>query len=608
MRLQAFATVVVLSAAVVHGGCANDPPAPAASPAATTTGDPFGAASDAASMNAPASPAAVPAMSASRAEPRAAVLPPPGTGGFTDVTRAAGLHFTHSFGDEHFSNLAEAIGGGVIFLDYDGDGWLDVYLTTGTWVEGISKGAKPAGTPVNRLYRNRRDGTFEDVTERTGVGAPGRFSTGAAAADYDGDGHTDLYVCNYNGSQLFRNNGDGTFTDVTKRAGVGNADRFAVAATWLDYDGDGLLDLYVVNYVEFAPDYNLFYAPDGFPGPLAYKGQPDRLYRNRGDGTFQDVSEAADIARFAGRGMSVAAGDVNGDGRDDIYVTNDQMENYLFRNDGNGRFSEIGLPSFAAYNGGGDSTASMGVDIGDVDGDGLPDLFVSDEALSSLYRNEGDGTFTDAVFESGIARSSAQFVGWGAFLFDYDNDGDLDLLKVNSDLSRLFGQEDQLYANAGRGRFEDVSERMGDHFRQALRGRGAAYADYDNDGDLDVVINNLHGPPVLLRNDVGSRNNWLLVRLVGQRSNRDGIGARLELTAGGTSQVRFRRSASGYLSQNDPRVHFGLGQAGVVERLVITWPSGVRQQLEGVAVNQVLTVHEPPGAVLTTGGHDGARR
>lgn len=558
-------SAVILACGLAAGGCrSNLPPAPAA---AEHRGVP--------------SPA----------------LPPSGHGiAFTDVTKPAGITFAHSFGDTQFSNLAEAVGGGAVFFDADNDGWIDLYLLTGKWVEGVNSGERPAGQPLNRLYHNRKDGTFEDVTERAGVGAAGLFSTAASAADYDGDGDQDLYVCNYGRSLLFRNNGDGTFADVTGPAGVANPDRNPTGAVWFDYDRDGTLDLFVVNYIEFDPKYNVFYAPDGFPGPLAYKGQTSRLYRNRGNGTFEDVSAASGIGALAGRGMSATAADLDGDGFEDLYVANDQMENRLFHNDGRGHFTDTALASMVAYNGAGDSTASMGVDVGDIDGDGRLDLFVSDDALSSLYRNEGNGTFSDMVVESGIARTSAQYVGWGSFLFDYDNDGDLDLLKVNSDLSRLVGHEDQIYENLGHGRFEDVSDKMGPHFARALIGRGTAYGDYDNDGDLDVVIVNLNGPAVLLRNDGGAQKHWLHVRLAGRGPNRDGVGARVGLTAGGLSQVRVKRSSNGYLSQSDPRVHFGLADSRTVDRLEVRWPSGTRQVLTGIAADQVLTVQEPAAA------------
>jgi enediyne biosynthesis protein E4 len=518
---------------------------------------------------------------------------PGGTVIFTDVTQAAGLDFVHSYGDEDFSNLVEAVGGAAAFLDYDRDGYLDLYLTTGKYVAGLSSGPRPKGHPLNRLYRNLRDGTFADVTRETGVGAEGYFSMGVAVGDFDNDGYPDLYVCNFGRSILFHNVGGRAFRDITTRAGVGNEGLASVAATWLDYDRDGLLDLYVSSYIEFDPDYRFFYAPDGFPGPLAYRAQPDRLYRNRGDLTFEEVTERVGLSGFLGRGMSVVALDLDRDGYPDLYVTNDATENFLFRNEGGERFSPVALERGVGYNGMGDSTASMGVDFGDYDGDGHIDLLVSDDAISSLYRNEGDGFFVDVGVQAGIALNTAQFVGWGVFLFDFNNNGSLDIFIGNSDLSRLFGQEDQILENNGFGRFRDVSQNMGDHFRRELLSRGAAYADYDNDGDLDIVVVNIAGPPVLLRNDGGNRNNWLMVDLEGTVGNRDALGAFVTAEVEGRRITAYRKSTTGYLSCSDPRLHFGLGEARVVDRLEVLWPSGIRQVVEDIEANQILKLLEP---------------
>ena len=512
---------------------------------------------------------------------------------FTDVTEAAGIGFVHSWGDERFSNLIEAVGGAAAFLDYDRDGYLDLYLTTGKYATGLSSGPMPRSRPLNRLYRNLRNGTFVDVTRETGVGAEGYFSMGVAVGDFDNDGYPDLYVCNFERSILYHNQGGRTFRDITAQARVGNDGLASVAATWLDYDRDGLLDLYVSSYIEFDPEYRFFYAPDGFPGPMAYRAQPDRLYRNRGDLTFEDVTENVGLSGFLGRGMSVAAVDLDRHGYPDLYVTNDATENFYFRNEGGERFSQVALELGVGYNGMGDSTASMGVDFGDYDGDGHIDLFVSDNSLSSLYRNEGDGLFLDVVVESGIARNSAQFVGWGAFFFDFDNNGSLDIFIANSDLSRLFGQEDQIFENDGTGVFRDVSQNMGDHFSRELLSRGAAYADYDNDGDLDVVVVNIDGPPVLLRNDGGNRNHWLLVDLEGTVSNRDALGTFVVAEVDGRRITNYRKSTTGYLSCSDPRLHFGLGRARSVDRLEILWPSGIRQVVEDVEANQILKLREP---------------
>jgi len=525
----------------------------------------------------------------------AATVPPsaaPGPAGavrFTDVAREAGVSFVHSFGDRKFSNLVEATGGGAAWLDFDRDGWMDLYLATGKYHQGVSEGERPDGEPLNRLYRNRADGTFEDVTIKAGVGCGACFSMGVAAADYDNDGWTDLYVANHGANVLYRNRGDGTFADETRRAGVGNP-ACSVAATWLDFDRDGRLDLYVANYIEFDPSYRIFYSPDGFPGPLAYEPQLDALYHNLGNGIFEDVTARAGIAK-KGRAMSVAAADYDGDGWDDIYVTNDATENFLFHNVRGLRFEEVALVAGVAFNGMGDQTASMAVDFGDYDGDGRLDILVSDNALSSLYRNEG-GHFVDVSPEAGIARSSAQFVGWGAFFFDFDNDGDLDIFKANSDLSRPFGQEDQIFENVG-GRYRDVSVRMGGYFQEARMGRGAAFADYDNDGDPDIVVVNIGAPAALLRNDGGNRNRSLSLLLAGRTSNRDGIGARVKVVASGKTLTAEKRSTSGYLSQSDPRLLFGLGAASLAQRVEVTWPSGKVQVLENVLAGKTVTVREP---------------
>jgi len=527
-------------------------------------------------------------------------LPPESGRGFVEVTDAAGIDFVHSFGDKEFSNLVEAVGGGAAWLDFDQDGLVDLYIATGKYNSVISKGDPPKDKPLNRLYRNRGDGTFEDVTGKAGVGCAGCYSMGVAVSDYDNDGYPDILIANYGPNTLYRNRGDGTFEDVSADAGVGDP-RCSAAATWLDYDRDGYVDLYVANYIQFDPKYNLYYAPDGFPGPLAYAAEFDRLYHNRGDGTFEDVSERAGITAM-GRAMSVTAGDLDGDDRDDIYVSNDAMENFLYHNEGGGRFEERALMAGVAFNAAGDSTSHMAVDVGDYDSDGRFDIFVSDSSISSLFHNDGKGHFSDVSVPLGVGRHSAQFVGWGSFFFDYDNDGDLDIFKVNADLSRLFGQEPQLFENLPGGKLRDNSEQLGDFFRKEWMARGAAGADYDNDGDLDVIVVNLNTPAVLLRND-GNRNAWLELRLVGgmrpgaapgsKRSNRDGLGAKATVVAGGRTQTAERRASAGYLSQNDPRMHFGLGSAERAERIEIRWPSGKTQTLTDVATRQVLVVEEP---------------
>lgn len=529
-----------------------------------------------------------------------APLPPEAGPGYTDVTKAAGIDFVHSFGDGNFSNLVEAVGSGGAWLDYDQDGWLDLYIATGKYNDTISKGDPPKEKPLNRLYRNQGDGRFEDVTDKARVGCPTCYSMGVSVGDYDNDGFPDIYVANYGPNVLYHNRGDGTFEDVTEKAGVGDP-RCSAAATWFDYDRDGFLDLYVGNYIQFDAKYNLFYAPDGFPGPLAYASEMHRLYHNRGDGTFDDVTEKAGITR-AGRAMSVTAADVDADGFTDILVSNDAMENFYFHNDGGTHFTEQALLAGVAFNAAGDSSAHMAVDVGDYDNDGRFDIFVSDNNVSSLFHNQGNGQFSDVSIPLGMGRHSAQFVGWGSFFFDFDNDGDLDIFKVNADLSRLFGQEPQLFENLENGRFRDDSENLGEFFSREWMARGAAYGDYDNDGDLDIIVVNLNSPAVLLRND-GQRNAWIDVRLVGgmarpagaggTRSNRDALGATVALTAAGRTQIAERRATGGYLSQSDPRLHFGLGAADRVERIEVRWPSGKTQVVTDVPARQVLRLEEP---------------
>lgn len=510
---------------------------------------------------------------------------------FVDVTAYSGIDFVHTLGDDHLSNIVETVGSGAAFLDYDRDGDVDLYVANGTYWEGISMGEhRPDVMMGNRLYRNRGDDTFEDVTKQARLELQ-NYSMGVAVADYDNDGYPDLYVCNYGPNVLYRNNGDGTFSNVTARSGMaGNHN--TVGAVWFDYDNDGRLDLFVGNYLQFDPRYNYYYQPDGFPPPMAYPGEPDVLYRNLGDGRFEDVTEQVGLYDPDGRMMGVAAADYDEDGWVDLYVANDAMANALLHNEGGRRFVDLGVRSGTAFTVSGEETSSMAVDFADYDFDGKIDLWVSDIHFSGLYRNEGDHLFTDVTVEVGIGQPSGQYDGWGSAFFDYDNDGDLDIFKANGDFNHLYGHEDQVFRNRGDGTFEDASLALGSYFHRELVGRGAAFGDYDNDGDVDVFVNNLNDRPVLLRNEALDGNNWLQLLLVGTASNRDGVGARVAVTAGGRTQVKPKQSASGYLSTNDPRLHFGLGLHDVVERIEIRWPSGTVQTLENVPANQVLTVTE----------------
>ena len=523
---------------------------------------------------------------------RSAAAPPANEDYFQEIGPEIGLDFVQSIGDKDLTNIVESSGGGTAFLDYDQDGNIDLYLCSGTWLEGFSDGPRPEQMPGNRLYRNRGDGTFEDVTRKAGVGGPW-YTMGVVVGDYNNDGYPDLFLSNYGENVLLKNKGNGTFTDVTKHAGVSGGKDCSVGAAWLDYDNDGFLDLYVGNYLDFDPNYKYYYAPDGFPPPMAYDAEPDILYHNRGDGTFEDVTQAMGITDKDGRAMGVGAADVDDDGFVDIFVANDHTLNYLWHNEGGKHFTDIGTKSGAAFSQAGEATVSMSVDFADYNGDGKIDLFVSDDTYCSLYENVGNGIFTDKANSSGISTAAAQFVGWSSSFVDYDNDGDMDIFKTNGALKHLYGHEDQLFENEGDGKFRDVSDELGKYFQRELVGRGACLGDYDNDGDWDICISNLNDRCVFLRNNKGNQNNWLTIKLTGTKSNRDGIGARVKIISGDLVQTSQKKSTTGYLSQNDPRMHFGLKKNPVVNKIEIRWPSGKEQVLENVKANQVLNIKEP---------------
>ncbi|NEW82091.1 MAG: CRTAC1 family protein [Mariniphaga sp.] len=511
---------------------------------------------------------------------------------FQEIGQEIGLKFVHSIGDDELDNIIESVGGGAAFLDYDQDGYMDIYVCSGKWIEGFSKGKKPGFKTENHLYHNLKNGTYEDVTEEAGVGGDS-YGMGVTVGDFNNDGYPDLFVSNYGPNVLYKNNGDGTFKDVTKKAGIAGGNDCSVGAVWFDYDNDGLLDLYVGNYLFFDPNYKYFYSPDGFPPPMAYDSQADVLYHNKGNGEFEDVTKAVGITDIDGRAMGVGAADYDDDGFVDIYVANDHSLNYLWHNDGGRGFTEKGTMSGTAFSQSGEGTVSMSVDYADYNGDGLLDLFVSDDKYCSLYENLGNGVFSDKSYPAGIAMPAGQFVGWSSSFIDFDNDQDVDIFKINGALKHLYGQEDQLFENVGDGKFKDVSTEHGKYFSRELVGRGACFGDYDNDGDIDAFIVNLNDRAVFLRNNKGNQNNWLTINLVGTTSNRDGIGSRVKLTSGGKVQTAQKKSTTGYLSQNDPRMHFGLAKNNSVEKIEIKWPSGKTQVLENVKANQILTIKEP---------------
>jgi enediyne biosynthesis protein E4 len=501
------------------------------------------------------------------------------------------VDFVHQLADGKLSNIVESDGAGGAVLDYDGDGFIDIYFVNSGPAPIISDA--PPGTPrqPNRLYRNRGDGTFEDMTRKAGVEGHG-FGITAAAADYDNDGDTDLYVVNYGGGILYSNQGNGTFKDVTLQSGVTTRGG-GISATFLDYDGDGFLDLFVANYLTFDPKVK---SPPGssapYPGPLSYEAEFNALYRNRGDGTFEDVSERTGISLPGHRAMSVTSFDYDLDGDPDIYVSNDATPNLLLANDGKGHFKDVGLLAGAAFNQFGEAPGSMGAAVADANGDGLPDMFVTRFGNASLYLNSKGGFFEDRIQASGILDLSSKYTGWGGNFFDFDNDGDADLLIVNGDAHFLKGMPTLLFENRGNGVFSDASAKGGPFLKTLLNARGSGVADFDNDGRVDVIITTLGGRAVLLKNR-GAASRWLGLKLEGTRRNRDGFGAQVRVISGGRVQYAESRCPTSYVFQQDARLHFGLGGQARAERIEIRWPGGQTQTLTNVAADQVLKVREP---------------
>ena len=515
---------------------------------------------------------------------------------YEDVTDKANIRFRHSFGEQKLSSIMESTGSGCAWIDYNNDGLLDLYVLSGRYLDGVTNHSKADGLDAtNHLYRNNGDGTFTDVTAQAGVGGKG-FAMGVTVGDYDNDGFEDIYVTNWNSAILYHNNGDGTFTDVTEKAGVQN-NHFGVGAAFVDYDRDGRLDLFVGNYLRFDPNSKKpYYSAEAFAGPLDYEGDANRLFHNNGDGTFTDVSEKAGIANPAGRAMGVTVGDYDNDGWPDIYVANDAMESYLYHNNHDGTFTNVAVEQGVAYGTNGDTPSAMGPIFADYGNHGELDLFVSDMRYHRLFRNSlKDGFFNDTTLESGIAQEAGQFVGWGDAVLDFDNDGWKDLFVVNGGLHWLVPMEASLFRNNHDGTFMDVSADAGSFFKEKIVGRGACFADYDNDGYLDAFIVTLGGKGILVhaKPPIGAQNHWLTLKLVGTVSNRDGFGARIEATAGDLHQIVENVPQAGYLSQNDPRPHFGLGAHAEVDLLTIRWPSGTIQTLQHVKADQILTVTEP---------------
>jgi hypothetical protein len=525
---------------------------------------------------------------------------------FENRQKQSGVTFVLNNGTTDDKPIIDSALGGVALLDYDNDGYLDVFFTNGASIPGLNK-SNPAFS--NRLYHNNHDGTFTDVTERAGVAGEG-YSMGAAAADYDNDGWTDLYVTGVNRNILYHNNKDGTFTDVTQKAGVTGISAgkklWSVSAAWIDYDNDGLLDLFVTNYLDWSPENSRVC---GQPGkrlscpPSLYKGEPNILYHNNGDGTFTDVSASTGIAKCIGKGMGVAIADYDDDGWTDIFVANDNERNFLFKNRHGQAFDEVGVESFVAYTDDGVPVSSMGVDFRDWSNNGRPGLFVT--ALGGetfpLFRNEDRKLFTMATYESGIGFASFKMSGWGAGIYDFDNDGYKDLFSANSHVSenadvnpqQQYRQPNGVFQNLRNATFQDVSADAGPALRLRAAHRGAAFGDLNNDGKIDVVISAIGSPAELLYNTSTGGNHWIAIETVGVKSNHDGIGTRIKLTGqSGFVQYNAVTTAGSYASSSDKRAHFGLGRDALVKEIELRWPSGTLQVLRNLKADQILKVTE----------------
>jgi enediyne biosynthesis protein E4 len=523
---------------------------------------------------------------------------------FEEVPAAvSGIHWVHTAGKSAAKHLPETSGAGCAFLDYDNDGWMDIYLVN----SGRSEFYTPSQPLRNALYRNNRDGTFTDVTEKAGV-AGGGYGMGVAVGDYNGDGFPDLYVTQFGRNILYRNNGDGTFTDVTEKAGVAAAG-WSSSAVWFDYDNDGKLDLFVCQFAEF--DASLGCGTDDagvrhYCIPRIFKPRPSWLFHNNGDGTFTDVSEKTGIAAHLGKAWGVVATDLNNDGRMDLFVANDTVSNFLFMNRG-GRFEETGLAADVAYSADGRARSGMGVDAADFDQDGWMDLFVAniDQEIFSLYRNNGDGTFEDVAMPAGIGMATRWMSGWGLKFFDYDNDGELDLILANGFPDDLIDQSSTLvrwkeplllFHREGKG-FRDVSAESGPVFAKSYAARGLALGDFDNDGRVDILISNNDGTPLLLKNHAGAQNHWLGVKLVGRTCNRDAVGARITYQAGERTRSRMKVGGGSFLSAHDPRMVLGLGANAKIDWLEVRWPlpGGATERFTNLPLNRYITLVEGTG-------------
>lgn len=547
------------------------------------------------------------AFAANRVRARGEGVEPPPIR-FEDIAQKAGIHFVLENCPTPMKYQPETMPAGIALFDYDGDGFLDIYLVNGAEMPSL---VKTGPKYWNRLFHNNGNGTFTDVTEHAGVAGAG-YGMGAAVGDYDNDGRPDLFLANLNGNQLYHNNGDGTFTDVTAKAGLSGGvfngrKMWSISAGWFDYNNDGLLDLFVSNYCQWDPRYEpvcMGLDGRGYCHPDSFAPLPNSLYRNNGDGTFTDVSKETGISSSIGRGMGVVFADYDGDGFPDVFVANDNSPNRLFHNVGGTRFEEVGFQAGVAYNDEGAALAGMGVDFRDVNNDGLPDLWhtaIENETFP-LFLNTGKGLFRNATQQSRLANLTRQMSGWSNGIVDFDNDGWKDLVVVRSNvldniskISKYFryAEPNSVFRNLGNGRFEDVSGSAGADFIRPAPHRGLAYGDLDNDGRIDLVVTALGAPVSVFRNVTETSNHWILLKLVGTKSNRMGIGARIRvITENGGMLYNEATTSTGYAASSDPRVHFGLGGSRIIKEIEIHWPSGARQVLHNVSADRILEVIE----------------
>src|SRR3954449_11277012 len=521
----------------------------------------------------------------------------------------SGINWTHENAMSPDRYLPETMGPGVGFVDYDNDGWMDLFMVN----SGAADFYTPSKPLKNALYKNNRDGTFTDVTEKAGVAGGQSFGMGCAIADYDNDGYPDIFVTAYGRCTLYRNNGNGTFTDVTAKAGLAPP-HWTTSAVWFDYDNDGKLDLFLCSFVEFSLKNNIFCGDNKLGRrfyciPRVFKPTPSALFHNNGDGTFTEVSAGTDIQRVRGKALGVVATDINGDGLMDLFVANDTVQNFLFANRGKGKWDEIALAAEVGFSANGQPRSGMGVDAADINGDGKQDLFVAnvDQEMFSLYRNDGNEFFSDVASGNGVAQSTRLLSGWGLKFFDYDNDGLVDLLLANGHPDDMIDQYSQqvrykeplvLFHHDGT-KLSNVSAQGGPVFRKAFPARGLAVGDYNNDGRIDVLIGNNGGPPVLLKNNGGEGNHWLGVKLQGANCNRDAIGATITWSAAGVKRSRFKSNGGSYLSSHDLREVLGIGSAAKIDWVEVKWPqpSGRVERLTDLPIDRYVTIVEGKGRV-----------